>query len=298
MKNESRLWKLCSHSLLMFYALLCLVPFLILFSSSISNASSIIKEGYALLPRNIDFTAYRYLFSQSSSFFHAIGISILITIVGTLSSLSITSLMAYPLSRRDLPKRNFFLVFVVITLLFNGGLVPSYIIYTKVFHIKDTFFALIVPNLLMNGFNVLLMKTFFTSQLPEEIIEAARLDGAGEFQILISIVVPLSLPIFATIGLFQAIAYWNDWFNALIYISDPKLLGLQPVLNQMLNNINFLNTLAKSGLGTTIPGMTVYLTSTTVRMAVAFIGVLPILIAYPFFQRLFVKGIVFGSLKE
>jgi len=186
---------------------------------------------------------------------------------------------------------------VIFTLLFNGGLVPTYIVYTQLLHIKDTIFALIVPNLLMNGFFVLLMRTFLMISIPEDIIEAARLDGAGEFKIFTSMIVPLSLPIFATIGLFHAIAYWNDWFNALIYVSDPELLGLQPVLNQMLNNINFLSVLSKSGMSTTTPGMVVNIPSTTVRMAVAFIGVLPVLIAYPFFQRLFVKGIKVGGVR-
>lgn len=297
MTKENKAWNRGAHLMLMVFCIICIVPFLILFSSSVSNVNSIIREGYSLLPRDLDFSAYQYLWSQSSTFIHAFGVSVFITIVGTTFSLTITSLMAYPLSRKYLPGRKFFTFFVIFSLLFNGGLVPTYIVYSQFIHIKDTIFALIVPGLLMNGFFVLLMRTFFMTSIPEEIVEAARLDGAGEFRIFRSVIIPLSLPVLATVGLFQAVAYWNDWFNALIYVSDPKLLGLQPVLNQMLNNINFLSVLAKSGMSTTTTGMAVNIPSTTVRMAVAFIGVLPILIAYPFFQKLFVKGITFGGIK-
>lgn len=297
MQIENRVWQWGAHLALMVFTVACIVPFLIMFSSSISNDNSIIQYGYSLIPRDFDLAAYKYLWNQSSSILHAYGITVFITVAGTIASLAITSLLAYPLSRKNLPARNILAFYVFFTLLFNGGLVPAYLIYTQFLDVKDSILALIIPGLLMNGFNVLLMRTFFMTTIADAIIESADIDGAGEFRIFYSIILPLSLPVMATIGLFQAIAYWNDWFNALIYITRPDLLGLQSVLNQMLNNINFLATLTKSGLGTTVLGATANVPSITVRMAVAFIGVLPFLLAYPFFQKYFVKGITVGAVK-
>jgi putative aldouronate transport system permease protein len=294
MLERSHPWQWSAHLVLTLCSIACIVPFLVLFSSSISNSSSIIQYGYSLLPRDFDLAAYHYLLNQSSSILNALGVTVLVTAMGTAVSLAISSLFAYPLSRRDLPGRKFLTLFVVFTLLFNGGLVPTYLIYTNVFHFKDSILALIVPNLLMNGFNVLMIRTFFMTTISEAIIESAAIDGAGEYRTLISIILPLSLPVLATIGLLTAISYWNDWFNALVYISRPQLLGLQAVLNQMINNINFLSTFTSSG-GTVTP--VVELPSTTVRMAVAFIGVLPFLAAYPFFQKYFVRGITVGAVK-
>lgn len=297
MLNENRVWRWGAHLILMAFSIACIVPLLILFSSSVSNNKLIIQYGYSLLPRGFDLTAYKYLWNQTTSILHAFGVSVFITVAGTISSLAITALLAYPLSRRDLPRRNLFTFLVVFTMLFNGGLVPTYLVYTQILNLKDTILALIVPMLLMNGFNVLIMRTFFMTTIPDSVIESAFIDGAGEFWVFYAIVLKLSLPVMATIGLLQAIVYWNDWFNALIYITRPDLLGLQPVLNQMLNNINFLSSLSTTGLGGTALGIKAEIPSTTVRMAVAFIGVFPFLAAYPFFQKYFVKGITIGAVK-
>lgn len=192
-----------------------------------------------------------------------------------------TSFLAYGLSRCDLPFRNLFTILVFFTLLFNGGLVPTYLVYTQVFDIKNTIWALIVPGLLMNGFNVLLMRTFFMTSIPEPVIESARMDGAGEIRTFFSIILPLSLPILATIGLLQTILYWNDWFNGLVYITDPSLYSIQNILNRMLSDIQFL---ASSNLGSNASKAASTIPTTGVRMAIAVIGFLPILLAYPFFK--------------
>ncbi|MDQ0972202.1 putative aldouronate transport system permease protein [Neobacillus niacini] len=220
--------------------------------------------------------------------------TIFVTVFGTFISLAMTAFLAYALSRRDLPYRNFFAFFVFFTLLFNGGLVPTYLVYTQVFDIKNTIWALIVPGLLMNGFNVLLMRTFFMTSIPEPVVESARMDGAGEFRTFFSIILPLSLPILATIGLLQTIFYWNDWFNGLVYITEPTLFSIQNMLNRMLSDIQFL---ASSNLGTNTSSAAAQIPTTGVRMAIAVIGILPILIAYPFFQKYLVKGIALGSVK-
>ena len=178
-------------------------------------------------------------------------------------------------------------------MLFNGGIVPSYIMWTQIFHLKNNILALIIPGLLMNAFNVILVKNYFAQNIPMELIEAARMDGAGEFKIFFKIVLQLSLPIMATIGLFVGIAYWNDWTNGLYYITNTKLYSLQNLLNRILQDVQFLasnSTVAQSGAIVEMP-------TVGVRMAISVIGVVPILVLYPFFQKYFVKGITIGAVK-
>jgi putative aldouronate transport system permease protein len=294
MYKSDRITQWVSHVFLIVLAAGSIIPFIILLSSSLTGEKVILKDGYSFFPREFSFAAYEYLLNNSSSILRAYGITIFVTVFGTVVSLAITAFLAYALSRRDLPYRNVFAFFVFFTLLFNGGLVPTYLVYTQIFDLKNTIWALIVPGLLMNGFNVLLMRTFFITSIPEPVIESARMDGAGEFRTFFSIVLPLSLPILATIGLLQTIHYWNDWFNGLIYITDPQLFSIQNILNRMLADIQFLAT---SDLGSNASQAASEIPSTGVRMAIAVVGVLPILIAYPFFQKYLVKGIALGSVK-
>jgi len=294
MYRSERITQWVSHIVLIILAAGSIIPFIILLSSSLSDEASILKEGYSFIPKEVSFAAYDYLLSNSSSILRAYGITVFVTIFGTFVSLVMTSFLAYGLSRRDLPYKNVFAFIVFFTLLFNGGLVPTYLVYTQVFDIKNTIWALIVPGLLMNGFNVLLMRTFFMTSIPEPVIESARMDGAGEFRTFFSIILPLSLPILATIGLLQTIIYWNDWFNGLIYITEPSLFSIQNILNRMLSDIQFLAT---SNLGSNTSTAAAQIPTTAVRMAIAVIGILPILIAYPFFQKYLVKGIALGSVK-
>jgi putative aldouronate transport system permease protein len=294
MYKADRITQWVSHIFLIILSVGSIIPIIILLSSSFSSEASILKEGYSFFPKEFSFAAYEYLITNSASILRAYGITVFVTVFGTLISLAMTALLAYGLSRRDLPYRNVFAFLVFFTLLFNGGLVPTYLVYTQVFDIKNTIWALIVPGLLMNGFNVLLMRTFFITSIPEPVIESARMDGAGEFRTFFSIILPLSLPILATIGLLQTIFYWNDWFNGLIYITEPSLFSIQNILNRMLSDIQFL---ASSNLGTNTSTAAAQIPTTAVRMAIAVIGFLPILIAYPFFQKYLVKGIAIGSVK-
>lgn len=291
--KKSHINQMAIHAIFILASAVCLFPFLLLLMSSFANEQSIVRDGYTLIPSEFSLDGYRYLWAQFSSIGRSYGITILITVVGTSVGLLISALLAYPLSRRDLPFRGFLSFLVFFTLLFNGGLVPTYLIYTEIFHVKNTLWALIVPLLLTNGFYILLIRTFFMTSIPVAIIESAYMDGASEFRIFYRIVMPLSLPIMATIGLMLGIGYWNDWFNGLIYITDDKLYSLQNLLNRMLQNIQFLQQTNLGGRQSS----TGALPMNSVRMAMAVIGVVPIILVYPFFQKFFVKGLTIGAVK-
>lgn len=292
MVKSDRIVQVTSHIFLALLSFASVIPFVILIASSFTAEDALVKEGYNFIPAEFSLDAYRYLFQSSGEIIQAYGITILVTVVGTALSLTITSLLAYGLSRKEVPFRNALTFMVFFTLLFNGGLVPTYMVYTQMFDLKNTIWALILPSLLMNGFNVLLMRAFFMTSVPEPVLESARIDGAGEFRIFLRIVVPLSMPIFATIGLLQVIIYWNDWFNGLIYLTNSNLFSIQNLLNRMISDIQFLSSNNMGANAFAQPP------NTAVRMAIAAIGVVPIIVAYPFFQKYLVKGIALGAVKE
>jgi putative aldouronate transport system permease protein len=284
-----------AHAVLIVAVIACILPFLLLFMSSITDQKMLLKEGYTFFPSKLSLDAYEFLFANLSMIGNAYGITALVTIIGTTLGLALTSLIAYPLSRKDLPLRKYLAMFVFFTMLFNGGLVPTYLVYTQLLDIKDTIWALILPNFLMNAFYVFLMRTFFEQSIPFSLVESAYMDGAGEFKIFSKIILPLSTPVLATVGLFQALLYWNDWFNSLIYINNPDLYSVQFLLNKILLDIQFLSS---SSLGSSAAsGALANIPTETVQMAMAFVGVLPIIIAYPFFQKYFVKGLTIGAVK-
>lgn len=269
-------------------------PFLLLVSSSLTSESSLVREGYCFIPHEFDVGAYTYLLKSGAKILRGYGITVFVTIAGTALGVLLTTLFAYPLSRKELPFRYGFSFFVFFTMLFNGGLVPAYMMWTQVFHIKNTIFALLMPSLLMNAFYIIMMRSFFTSNIPDALVEAARIDGAGEYRILFQIVLPLSKPMMATISLMVGLGYWNDWMNSLYYISDEKMFSIQAILNTIITNIQFL----MSSSSTASSSMDVSaLPSVGIRMAIAVIGVIPILCVYPFFQKYFIKGIVVGGVK-
>jgi len=288
------LWqRLSVHVALTLCAAFCLVPFLLLVAASITDEREIALHGYTFFPKELNFAAYRYLWVNAEQILRAYGITVIVTVAGTTAGLLFTALLAYPISRKDFPVRGFLSFYVFFTMLFNGGLVPTYLLYTNVFDLKNTILALILPNLLINGFFVILMRTFFATSIPSAVIESAYIDGAGEFKIFYRIVLPLSLPVLATVGLFVSIGYWNDWFNGLIFITESKMYSIQNMLNRMLLDIEFM----KSSTQTNLSGLVAELPTRGMRMAVAVVGVLPILLAYPFFQKYFVKGLTIGAVK-
>lgn len=270
--------------------LMCIVPFVLLIVSSFASEASIMKYGYSFWPKEWSLDSYRYLFSQGSQLIHAYGISIFTTVVGTALGLSMTVALAYVLAQRDLPGRNIIMFYVFFTMLFSGGLVPSYIMWTTTFHIKNTIWALIFPNLLVKAFFVILARSYFQTNLPSEIQEAARIDGASELQIFFQVALPLAKPIISTLLLFIGLSYWNDWNNGLIFLTDNNLYSIQNVLNEMIKTIQFLQQNSSTVSQVALP-------SNGVRMAIAVVATLPMLIAYPFLQKGFVRGIVMGGVK-
>ena len=280
-----------AHAVLILLMLAAIVPFVLLIIASFTDNNVAITEGFSFFPSKWSTDAYQYIVNEKDTMLRAYGITIVVTLIGTTLGLLISVMLAYSLANSDLPGRNFMTFFVTLTMLFNGGLVPTYLIYTNVFHIKDTLAALIVPNLLMNGFNVILIRNYFATGVPTVLYEAARIDGASEFYIFYRIALPLSKPILATVGLLMGIAYWNDWQNGLYYLNDTSLYSIQNILNRINENISFLASNSTSGVKISD------LPTSTIRMAIAVIGILPIVCIYPFFQEYFVRGIAVGAVK-
>lgn len=293
MVEKGKAFRIFSDVLMILIGICSIAPFLLLIMSSVTDEQSLVSNGYSFFPKEYSLYAYKYLLADSTSMVRAYGISILVTAVGTVANLLLTTLYAYPLSRKDLPGRNIFAFYLFFTMLFSGGLVPSYIMWSRTFHINNTIFALIVPNLMLGAFNVIMMRTYFTTNIPDAVIEAARIDGAGEIRILYRIVLPMAMPIMATIGLLVGLAYWNDWQNGLYYLTDDRLFSVQVLLMDIQRNIDSLRRSASQGASVSLAN----LPSTGVRMAITVMGILPIMIIYPFVQKYFVKGIAIGAVK-
>ena len=294
--KEEKRFQILAHIILALLSALAVIPFVLMIVSSLTDNNTLVATGYSFWPEKWSLYAYEYIFNTGNSVLHAYGISIVLTIVGTLIALILTTMLSYVISRKGLPGRGVITFLVVFTMLFNGGLVPTYMVYAKIFNVKNTFMALLVPGLLMNGFNIMLMKSYFCTNIPDEILDAAYIDGATEFQAFYKVALPLAKPIVATIALFVGIAYWNDWMNGYIYITkNTDLYSVQNLLNRMMQNIQYLSqnssNIQQAGVGlNAIP-------TASVRMAMATVGVLPILVVYPFVQKYFVKGITLGGVK-
>ena len=272
----------------------CLVPLALLLISSLTDNECLVRNGYSFIPEAVSLSAYEYLVGSGSDIMRAYGMSFVVTGIGTIISILLTTSLAYAISKSNLPGKKFLTFFVFFTMLFNGGLVPTYLMYTGTFHIKNTIFALIIPNLLVRAYYIMLMRSYFLTNLPGEVMEAAAIDGASEFQIFRKVAVPMSKPIIATVIMFTMILYWNDWQNGLYYLTTKtSLYTIQNLLNRMIQEIQFLSTNAV--VGQTIDMSSI--PSTAVRMAIAVIGILPIAIVYPFVQKNFAKGITLGAVK-
>ena len=282
------------HIFMILLVLSCVLPFLLMVMASLTEEMTLTRNGYSFFPEVFSLETYRYIIRSAGTILRGYVMTIVVTVIGTVCNLVLTILFAYPLSRKDLPYRSGLSFFLFFTMLFNGGLVPTYMMYANTFHIKNTIFALIVPSLMMNAFYVIMMRSFFSSSIPDSLIEAAKLDGASERKILMSIVVPLSKPMIVTLVLMVGLGYWNDWMNGLYYVTEQKLYTIQMILNNMINNIEFLTRNA-SMLGSAASSMKI--PQVGIRMGIAVIAVLPVLIIYPFLQKYFVKGIVIGGVK-
>ena len=284
------------HIFFIIYSLLCVIPLVLIISVSFSNEDTVIREGYKFLPSQFDLAAYEFLFKDFRQIARSYGISIFVTVVGTIASLMFMALYAYPISRRDFPHAKFFTFFVFFTMLFGGGLVPWYLVYVQMLGLKNTLLALIMP-LMIAAFFVLIMRTFFQTTIPGAVLEAAKIDGAGEIRIFAQIVLPLSLPVLATVALFQTLTYWNDWFLSLVYITTNENVSVQYLMYKTMQNIQYLATNSTAMQAIQAAGGNVTFPAETVRMAMVIVGVGPIVFAYPFLQKYFVRGMTVGAVK-
>ncbi|WP_299744555.1 carbohydrate ABC transporter permease [Rossellomorea sp. y25] len=283
------------HLLLGTFAFLCIFPFLYVIIISLSNEQSLAENGYQLIPEQWSLEAYKYLWEMKAQVIRAYGVTILVTVLGTFISVTVIALYAYAISRKQFVFRKQFTFIAFFTMLFSGGMVPFYIVMTQFLDLKNSMWALILP-MAVNAFYIIIMRTFFLRSVPEAILESARIDGAGEWRIFLTIVLPLSVPGIATIALFNTLAYWNDWFNALLFIDDPNLIPLQSLLMRIENNMDFIKQNAmlsnqNSSILESIP-------QDSARMAMVVIATLPIALSYPFFQKYFIKGLTIGGVKD
>jgi putative aldouronate transport system permease protein len=275
------------HTCLLIISLLFLAPLVLMISASFSSEADISRYGYSLIPQSFSTEAYQYILNDPSLLLTAYGVTITVTVVGTSLAVLIMALLAYPLSRKDFFLRKPLSFYVFFTLLFNGGVVPLYILVTRYLQLKDTLGALILPYLVMPWY-VLLLRTYFAA-LPRELIDAAKADGAGEWRIFFRIVVPLSRPALATVALFSALVFWNDWYLALLFITDSRLVPLQYRLYQISTNITTLQT-SSQAFGVQIPAL-------SAQMAIAVLAVGPITFLFLLVQKYFVTGITLGGVK-
>lgn len=293
-KIKVSLFQIIIHIIFVLLSLACIVPLLLVVGISFTEERSLMVDGYHFLPKVFSLDSYRYVFSGATSVLRAYGVTILVTVIGTGLHLLITSMLAYALTREEVTYREKLSLFVYIPVLFSGGLVPYYMLMTKYLNLKNTIWVLILVNL-VSAVNVLIMKNFFRS-IPTSLIESARIDGSGEFRTFFTIVLPLSTPSLATIGLFVAIAYWNDWMTCSLYIETPKLYTLQFLLQSLMNNIGYLQSNAQASQS--IERAMGMLPSEGARMATCVLAIGPIILLYPFLQKYFEKGLTIGAVKE
>ncbi|WP_135547963.1 carbohydrate ABC transporter permease [Paenibacillus cymbidii] len=284
------------HAVNAFFIVLSLAfvfPLALIVSISLSSEQSLLNDGYLLIPREISFQAYHIIFKQPQQLLHAYEVTIAVTAIGTVAGLLFTAMIAFTLSRKDYAFRKFTTVYIVIPMLFSGGLVPFYIMVSQYLHLKDTLPALILPGLI-SPFYILIMKGFL-DKLPGEMFDSAKMDGAGEFRLFATIVLPLSTPALATIGLFISFSYWNDWWLGLLFIDNKDLVPLQLLLYRIMNSINFMTSEINKNI--IFIDMSQF-PSLSTRMAMAVLAAGPMMFVFPFFQRYFVSGLTVGSVKN
>lgn len=290
LSNGEKAFQLFNAVLLIALSLLFVLPFVVVVSTSLVSEHELIARGsFILIPHELDFTAYKVLLSQGSLLYNAYGITIMRVTVGTFCNLLFTSMMAFGISRRSLPGRNAIITLVFVTMLFSGGLVPNYLLM-KFMHLTDTFWVMIVPSLI-SAWYLIIMKGFF-AQIPESLEESATIDGASPLRILLSIIVPLSMPTMATIGLFYAVGHWNAWFDATIYINDQNLMPVQVLMRRIVLTMTSQDLSAE-----VMAGFDNKPTPQSLKGAMIIITTLPIICVYPFLQKHFVKGVLTGSVK-
>lgn len=277
-------------------SLLSLIPFVFVIIISLTDEESLAMNGYRFIPEKWSIHAYQYIIDAGESIIRSYGVTILVTVVGTLLGLFLIGTYSYALSRRTYAFRSFFTKVITVPMLFSGGMIANYLIVTKVLMLKNSVWALILP-LAMNSFNIIVMRTFFKTSIPDSVVESAKIDGASEWRLFFKIVIPMALPGLATIGLFLTLGYWNDWFNAMMYIDNQDWIPLQYLLIKIESSIDFLAN-NKAMMGVEGIQAAANMPKETIKMAIVVISTLPIIFAYPFFQRYFVNGLTIGAVKE
>ena len=286
-------YQILANVVMIIWTILIILPFLLLFLSSITDENTLVANGYSFFPEKFSLAAYKYIIQSGDKILKSYAVSIGVTAVGTIVNVMLSALMAYPLSVKKLPGRNALNFFVFFTMLFNGGIVPSYLLWSGL-GVKDTIFAQLLPNFLLSAWNVMMIRTYFTTSIPESLYEAAEIDGASQFEIFKAIVMPLGKPILITMGTFAGLTYWNDWTNGLYYIVKNKnLYNVQNLLNQMISNIQYLATSSNSN----VTSAAAAIPSTAIQMAIAFVAILPVMCIFPFFQKYYSKGLTLGGVK-
>ena len=277
-------------------SLLSVVPFIFVIIISLTDEQALAMNGYRFIPEKWSLYAYQYIIDAGENIIRSYGVTILVTVLGTLIGLFLTGTYAYALSRKTYAFRSFFTKVITIPMLFSGGMIANYLVMTKVLMLKNTIWALILP-LAMNSFNVIVLRTFFKTSIPDSVVESAKIDGASEWRLFFQIVIPMALPGLATIGLFLTLGYWNDWFNAMMYIDDQDWIPLQYLLIKIESSIDWLAS-NKAMMGVAGIQAAANMPKETIKMAIVVISTLPIIFAYPFFQRYFVNGLTIGAVKE
>lgn len=273
------------------FCFICVAPFIIAISGSFSDERTILRTGYGLLPKNPTLAAYNMLF-ETDQIFDSYKVSIFTALVGTFLSMLVTAMLAYPLSVQRVKYRGKISFFVYFTMLFNGGLVPTYMLISKYLGMRNNIWVLIIP-ILVNPWNMFLLRNFF-SAIPAELHESARIDGANDVRILFQIILPVSLPALATVSLFYLVGYWNQWFNAMLYLEDSSLFPLQYLVMKMLRNVETLKEMSsKAGFAVDMSS----LPTKTTMLATAMVTIGPIILVYPFAQKYFTSGLIVGSVK-
>lgn len=284
------------HILFASFAIACLAPLVLLIAVSFTPETTLLQNGYQFFPKELTLEAYEFLFEKPDMVFNAYGVTLFVVFVGTVMCLMVTVLYAYPLSRADFPYKGFFATFIVITMLFSGGLTATYIVNVRLLHLRNTIWALILPGV-SSAFYIMIARTYFRLSIPSSVLESARIDGAGEWRILFTIVLPLSLPMLATIGLFATFSFWNDWFRSMLYVDQKELYALQYVMMRALLNVQYLQQNLSNMSAEEAMMELAKLPSETLRMAMAVVSIGPIVLAYPFFQRYFISGLTVGAVK-
>lgn len=289
MKKNNYCSKVFIHLVMILLSAACLIPFILIISASFTGETALKVDGYSLIPSEFSLEAYKYIFASPHDIISAYGVTIFITVFGTIFGTLFMTMLAYPLSREDYKYKNIFSFYIYFTMLFSGGLVPTYLLVAKYLKLKDTVWALIFP-ILMSGWNVFLLRMFLKS-IPISLIEAANLEGASEFKIFFKIIIPLGKVGIVTVALFTALNYWNDWYQSMLYIDNGDITSLQYLLYRVMNKVN----LAKEYAGTS--ANLEKLPDENLRMALCVIAAGPMLVVFPFFQKYFSKGIIVGSVK-